>query len=84
MRHLQRLLSGFFKRWCNLLTARQPRYRVQDGFALTDTPLLLGAGITAADPTDAALGRAVDKVAAAGCSNVVGELAAWAMLHGQV
>jgi len=46
--------------------------------------LLLGAGITAAGPTDHVLGRALDKVAAAGRSNVVGEVAAWAMLHGRV
>ncbi len=42
----------------NLLTVRQPLYRVQAEFALTDPALLLGAGMTAADLTDDALGRA--------------------------
>jgi len=49
----------------NLLTARQPLYRVQEQYTLADAPLLWGAGITSADLSDDALGRALDKVAAA-------------------
>lgn len=50
----------------NILTARQPLYRVWESFEKTDTALLLGAGITAADLNDDALGRALDKLFAAG------------------
>ncbi len=68
----------------NLLTARQPLYRVPEEFALTDTALLVGAGITAADLTDEALGRALDKLAAAGGATVFSAVAARALLHDQV
>lgn len=68
----------------NLLTARQPLYRVQEEFALTDPALLLGVGITAADLTDDALGRALDKLAAAGGAPVFSAVAARALLHDQV
>jgi hypothetical protein len=54
----------------NLLTDREPLYQVWEAFALTDVPLLLGAGIMAADLTDAAWGRALDKLAAAGAAAV--------------
>ena len=50
----------------NLLTDREPLYPVPEAFRLTDVPLLLGAGIMAADLTDDAWGRALDKLAAAG------------------
>jgi hypothetical protein len=68
----------------NILTTRQPLYRVQEEFALTDTALLLGAGITAADLTDDALGRALDKLAAAGGATVFSAVAARALLHDRV
>ena len=65
----------------NLLNARQPLYRVQEEFALTDTALLVGAGIAAADVTDEALGRALDKRAVAGGAAVFSAVAARAWLH---
>ena len=67
-----RLSSGerFLALLLNLLTERQPLYAVADAFALTDVPLLLGADVTAADLTDDALGRALDKLAAAGAAAV--------------
>ncbi|AEJ38307.1 IS4 family transposase [Sulfobacillus acidophilus TPY] len=68
----------------NVLTARQPLYRVHEPLALTDTPLLLGAGITATDLTDDALGRALDKIAAAGGATVFSAVAARALLHDRV
>ncbi len=60
----------------NLLTDRQPLYPVTDAFRLTDVPLLLGPGVTAADLTDDALGRALDKLAAAGAAAVFSAVAA--------
>ncbi len=60
----------------NLLTDRQPLYQVTDAFRLTDVPLLLGPGVTAADLTDDALGRALDKLAAAGAAAVFSAVAA--------
>ena len=60
----------------NLLTDREPLYPVGEAFNLTDVPLLLGAGITAADLTDDALGRALDKLAAAGAAAVFSAVAA--------
>jgi hypothetical protein len=68
----------------NLLTARQPLYRVHEPFQLTDVPLLLGSGHTAADFTDDALGRALDKVAAAGGATVFSAVATRALLHDHV
>lgn len=55
----------------NLLTARQPLYRAQEQYTLADPPLLLGTGITPADLSEEALGRALDKVAAADGAAVV-------------
>ena len=60
----------------NLLTDREPLYQVEAAFRLTDVPLLLGAGITPADLTDDALGRALDKLAAAGAATVFSAVAA--------
>ncbi len=60
----------------NLLTDRQPLYQVTDAFRLTDVPLLLGPGVTAEDLTDDALGRALDKLAAAGPAAVFSAVAA--------
>ena len=60
----------------NLLTDRQPLYQVTDAFRLTDVPLLLGPGVAAADLTDDALGRALDKLAAAGPAAVFSAVAA--------
>ena len=60
----------------NLLTDREPLYQVREAFRFTDVPLLLGAGITAADLTDDALGRALDKLAAAGSAAVFSAVAA--------
>jgi len=50
----------------NRLTDRDPRYQVWEAVDLTDVPWLLGAGLTAADLTDDARGRALDQLAAAG------------------
>ena len=61
------------------LTDREPLYPVWEAFDLTDVPLLLGAGITAADLTDDALGRALDKLAAAGAAAVFSAVAARAV-----
>ena len=47
----------------DLLTEREPLYRVQEAFALTDPALVLGQGITPTDLGDDALGRALDKLA---------------------
>jgi transposase len=60
----------------NLLTDRQPLYQVTDAFRLTDVPLLLGPGVAAEDLTDDALGRALDKLAAAGPAAVFSAVAA--------
>ena len=60
----------------NLLTDRQPLYQVTAAFRLTDVPLLLGPGVTAADLTDDALGRALDKLAAEGAAAVFSAVAA--------
>ena len=60
----------------NLLTDRQPLYQVGDAFQLTDVPLLLGPGVAAEDLTDDALGRALDKLAAAGPAAVFSAVAA--------
>nr|WP_242848409.1 IS1634 family transposase [Sulfobacillus thermosulfidooxidans] len=68
----------------NLLTARRPLYRVHEQFQLTDVPLLFGSGRTAADFTDDALGRALDKVAAAGGATVFSAVATRALLHDHV
>ncbi|SMC03499.1 Transposase [Sulfobacillus thermosulfidooxidans DSM 9293] len=68
----------------NLLTARQPLYRVHEQFQLTDVPLLFGSGRTAADFTDDALGRALDKVAAAGGATVFSAVATRALVHDHV
>jgi len=65
----------------NLRTARQPIYRVHEEFAVTDTPLLPGAGVTADDLTDDALGRALEKVAAAGGGTAFSAVAARALLR---
>lgn len=60
----------------NLLTEREPLYRVQEAFALTDPALLLGQGITPADLGEDALGRALDKLAKAGAAAVFRAVAA--------
>lgn len=60
----------------NLLTDRQPLYQVTDAFRLTDVPLLLGPGVAADDLTDDALGRALDKLAAASPAAVFSAVAA--------
>ena len=62
----------------NLLTERQPLYQVDDAFRLTDPGLLLGAGVTVDDLGDDALGRALDKLAAAGPAAVFSAVAAQA------
>ena len=62
----------------NLLTEREPLYQVDDAFRLTDPGLLLGAGITVDDLGDDALGRALDKLAAAGPAAVFSAVAAQA------
>ena len=60
----------------NLLPARQPVHRVQEEFVLTDMAFVIGAGITAADLTEDALGRALHQRAAA-----FSTLAAQALFH---
>lgn len=60
----------------NLLTEREPLYRVQEAYTLTDPALLLGQGITPADLGDDALGRALDKLAQAGAAAVFSAVAA--------
>ena len=55
----------------NRLTEREPLYRVQEAFTLTDPALLLGHGITAWDLGDDALGRALDKLSPAGAATNV-------------
>lgn len=62
----------------DILTGKSPLYRVQDSLAETDVPLLLGRGRTAADFTDDALGRALDKLSRAGPAAVFTAVAAQA------
>lgn len=62
----------------DILTGKSPLYRVQDSLAETDVPLLLGRDRTAADFTDDALGRALDKLSRAGPAAVFTAVAAQA------
>lgn len=62
----------------DILTGKSPLYRVQDRLAETDVPLLLGRGRTAADFSDDALGRALDKFFRAGPAAVFTAVAAQA------
>nr|WP_242940642.1 IS1634 family transposase [Sulfobacillus thermosulfidooxidans] len=62
----------------DILTGKSPLYRVPDRLAETDVPLLLGRGRTAADFTDDALGRALDKLFQAGPAAVFTAVAAQA------
>nr|WP_242848319.1 DUF4277 domain-containing protein [Sulfobacillus thermosulfidooxidans] len=66
----------------NLLTARQPLYRVHEPCQLTDVPLLFGVGCTTDDYD--ALGRTLDKVAAADDVSIFSAVAARALLHDHV
>jgi transposase len=60
---------------------QRPLYRVGQGFHLTDCELLLGRGVTPEDLNDDALGRALDKLAAAGPRKVFSALCARAVAH---
>lgn len=57
---------------------------MQEQYDLTDIPMLLGAGVTPADLTDDALGRALDKGAQAGGATVFSAVATRALLREQV
>jgi hypothetical protein len=59
---------------------QRPLYRVHESFRRTDVELLLGRGVTVDDPSDDALGHALDKLYAAGPRAVFGALCARAAL----
>ncbi len=58
---------------------QRPLYRVSQGLELTDCELLLGRGVTPEDLNDDALGRALDKLAAAGPRAIFAALCARAI-----
>lgn len=65
----------------NILTSREPLYRVWESFEDTDCELLLGAGVMPADLNDDALARALDKLQAADARLVFSLVAARALAH---
>ena len=64
----------------NILTARQPLYRVGEAFRESDPELVLGRGVAISDLNDNALARALDKLYAAGPKRVFAAVAARAVL----
>jgi len=54
----------------NILTSRQPIYRVWESFEDTDIELLLGEGVSLEDLNDDAFGRALEKLQAAGACKI--------------
>jgi len=68
----------------NLLTSRQPLYKVWLDFHETDIELLLGEGIELEDVNDDALGRALDKFQAGGARRIFSMVAAQALAQEEV
>lgn len=65
----------------NILTSRQPLYKVWFSFYSTDVELLLGEGVEPEDVNDDTLGRALDKLQAAGAKRIYSMVAVQALAH---
>ena len=65
----------------NILTSRQPLYRVWESFEDTDCELLLGEGVIYEDLNDDALGRALDKLQEAEARKIFSMVAANALIR---